>query len=563
MKFQDMKYERPSLDEAVKALEAGAEKIKNSKDVNEILGIYRETSKISEHFETMMTICSIRNSINSVDEFYEAEQAFFDENGAIFSNASAKLMKAMVESPKRSELEQHLPAQLFKLMEAGLKCIDEKIIPELIEESKLCTEYSKLIASAKIEFDGKINNLSQMSVYSNSPDRSVRAAAERKKAEFMSSIEPQLDEIYSRLVDARTRMAKKMGYDNYVDFGYLRLNRTDYNSKDVAKYREQVLTEVVPVAQKIIAAQAKRIGIKDFKFYDIPMFYSSSNPTPKGNKDELVQKAYEMYSELSNETKEFFGFMCENELMDLEARPNKVGGGYCTYITEYKSPFIFSNFNGTMGDVDVLTHEAGHAFEVYTAGKNISESSLLWPTLEACEIHSMSMEFFAHPWMEKFFEDDAARYRYKHLAEAITFIPYGVCVDEFQHFVYENPTATPQERKTKWRELEKKYTPWKDYDGIDYFEKGSYWERQSHIFTNAFYYIDYTLAQVCAFQFYLWDLVDHKKSWSKYYDLCKLGGSLSFSGLLNAVGLKNPFNDGSLRPIMHDLQNVLAALEIK
>lgn len=563
MKFNELEYVRPDIAGMVKRIEEIAAAIENETDVAKICALYDESIAIDDDLSTMATICSIRNSINTVDEFYEKENEFFDENLATYSNASSKVAKAMVNSSARKELEKIYPVQIFKLMEVSLKCIDEKIIPELVEESKLVTDYNKLLASAKIEFDGKINNLSQMTVYANNPNREIRKAAELKKVEFMESIESKIDEIYDKLVSVRTRMAKKMGYDNYVDFGYLRLNRTDYNSKDVAGYRKQVLESIVPVAAEIIKAQGKRIGIKDMKSYDIPLFYTDSNPTPKGNKDVLVNKALEMYGELSPETKEFFAFMCEHELMDLETRPNKAGGGYCTMIPKYKAPFIFSNFNGTMGDVDVLTHEAGHAFEAYTAAKNIKQSELYWPTMEACEIHSMSMEFFAHPWMEKFFEEDADKYRYKHLAESITFIPYGVSVDEFQHYVYENPEATPKMRKDKWIEIEKKYTPWKDYDGIDFYERGNFWLRQSHIFGTAFYYIDYTLAQVCAFQFYLQDLENHEAAWNKYYDLCKLGGSLSFTNLLKAVNIDNPFEEGSLAKIMNKLKVVLKELEIK
>lgn len=562
MKFNEMKYERPQVDKMIEMLATIENKIKKATSVDEVDNLFKESQKIGNQFETMATLCSIRNSINTVDPFYETEMAFFDEQGAHFSSASSKVIKAIMESQFKEELAKRYPDQLFKLMEASLKCIDERIIEELVEESKLVTEYSKLLASAKIEFDGKINNLSQMTVYANSKDRNIRKEAELKKVEFMESIEEKIDEIYDKLVKVRTKMAQKMGYDNYVPFGYLRLNRTDYNSDDVKKYRDQVLKEVVPVAKTIIEQQAKRIGISDLKSYDLPLFYNDGNPTPIGNKDELVDKAFNMYQELSKETGDFFKFMVDNELMDLETRENKQGGGYCTFINQYKSPFIFSNFNGTMGDVDVLTHEAGHAFQVYTASLNIPYSDLYWPTLEACEIHSMSMEFFAHPWMESFFGSDAKKYRYKHLAESITFIPYGVSVDEFQHFVYENPNASSLERKAKWREIEKKYTPWKDYDGISYYERGNFWARQSHIFSTAFYYIDYTLAQVCAFQFFLHDAKNHEEAWNKYFNLCKLGGSYSFTKLLEKVGLKNPFVDGSLKPIMEEISKELDKLAL-
>lgn len=562
MKFNDYKYERPNVDEIVSKIEKCSKELSEAKNCEDAKKIVAEYNKVSSYYETMSTLCSIRNSINTVDKFYETEMEYIDENTPKVSNATSKFNKVLVNSKFRLELEKIYTKQFFDLAELSLKIFDEKIMDELVLESKLTTEYSKTVASAKIEFDGKINNLSQMTPYLNSIDRNVRKEATLKVVEFMESIEEKLDDIYDQLVKVRTEMAQKMGYENYIDFGYLRLLRTDYNSKDVANYRKQVLESIVPLAQKIIKEQAKRINIEEIKSYDLPIFYLDGNPNHGKSKDELLSAAQKFYSTISSETKEFFNFMLEHELMDLEAKAGKAGGGYCTYINDYKSPFIFSNFNGTMGDVDVLTHEAGHAFEAYTAAKNLPSSSLYWPTLEACEIHSMSMEFFAYPYMNLFFDKDYLKYRYKHLSEAITFIPYGVCVDEFQHFVYENPNATRVERKNKWHELEQKYTPWKDYDGIDYYTKGNWWQRQSHIFQSAFYYIDYTLAQVCAFQFLLLDSENHEKAWEKYYHLCQLGGSMSFVNLLKTVDLKNPFADGTLKAVMPKIEEVLRNLEV-
>ena len=560
MKFNDFVYERPNLEE-FKAFISEKVDLLNNASFLETVDIINEVEKRANEFDTMYNLCSIRNSINTVDEFYEKEMEFFDSNAPVFQNAMDQFNKKIVNSPYRLQLEEVFTHQHFTLLEMNIKTFDEKIMDDLVTEAKLCTEYSKVLASAKIEFDGKINNLSQMGAYSKNLDRNIRKEAEYKKVEFLESVSDKLDDIYDKLVKVRDNMAKKMGYKNYVEFGYLRLGRSDYNSVMVANYRDQVLKYVVPAAKKIVAAQARRIKLDDLKVYDIPVFYNDGNAKHGKNKDELVESALRFYSSLSSETKEFFEFMLEHDLMDLETKPNKAGGGYCTIINKYKAPFIFSNFNGTEGDVDVLTHEAGHAFQVYTASRTLPISDIYWPTLEACEIHSMSMEFFAYPYIDLFFGQDAKKYRFQHLSEAITFIPYGVCVDEFQHFVYENPNCSIKERKDKWRELEKKYTPWKEYDGIKYYESGSYWHRQGHIFTNAFYYIDYTLAQVCAFQFLLLDRENHEKAWQKYFDLCKLGGSKSFVALLEAVNLKNPFADGSLEAIMPKLVEILNDLE--
>ena len=340
------------------------------------------------------------------------------------------------------------------------------------------------------------------------------------------------------------------------------MGRTDYDAKMVENYRKQVLESVVPVANNIFMEIAKRIGVENPKYYDTTLMFLDGNPTPKGTKDELVAKALKMYSEMSPVTKEFFEFMVEHELLDLESKPGKANGGYCTYIPDYKSPFIFANFNGTSGDVDVLTHEAGHALMAYCSKDTVENPDLLWPTSEACEIHSMSMEFFAYPWMEEFFKEDTKKYKVFHMSGAITFIPYGVCVDHFQHLVYANPYATPEERRKMWSDLEKLYTPWRDMEGLEAYEKGMLWFQQGHIFSSPFYYIDYTLAQVCALEFYLDSLENKEDAFNRYLQLCKLGGTKSFLELIKEVNINNPFIDGSIKKIIDKLLPVIDSIKL-
>lgn len=233
--------------------------------------------------------------------------------------------------------------------------------------------------------------------------------------------------------------------------------------------------------------------------------------------------------------------------MDLVSRPNKRVGGYCAPLPDYKAPFIFANFNGTSGDVDVLTHEAGHAFAGMVSSKHNELMELNAPTLDACEIHSMSMEFFTYPWMELFFGESAQKYREKHLVDALLFVPYGVCVDEFQHIVYENPDLSPEARRGAWRALEKKYLPHRDYDGDAYMEAGGFWQKQHHIYSAPFYYIDYTLASMSAFEFFGRMQEDRERAWADYMALCEAGGTLPYTGLLKLANLSSPFEEGGVK----------------
>ena len=459
-----------------------------------------------------------------------------------------------------NELIKKYGKLLFDLAENTLKVFSNEIIPDAQEENRLSSKYSKLIASAKIDFDGKELNLSQMVPYTQSKDRNVRIEAAKKVAQFFAENQEEFDNIYDSLVKVRTKMAQKMGYKNYVEFGYKQLSRLEYDAKMVEGYRKQVLENIVPLHTELRKRQEKRLGVEKLRFYDEAIKFNSGNADPHGSPEWILNHGKTMYKELSKETDEFFTFMTENNLLDLLSKKGKMSGGYCTYIPEHKAPFIFANFNGTAHDIDVLTHEAGHAFQVYQS-RSFDVPEYLWPTYEACEIHSMSMEFLTWPWMNLFFENDTDKYKFIHLSEALLFIPYGVTVDEFQHWVYENPEVTPQERREKWLEIEKKYLPTRDYGEADELKNGIFWFRQGHIFSSPFYYIDYTLAQVCAFQFWIKSREDREKAWQDYLNLCKLGGSKSFFELMKSANLKNPFEEGTLAAVIPKIKEYLDSVD--
>jgi M3 family oligoendopeptidase len=560
VKFKDYEYIRPDLDQMEKSFIELLEKFRNAKSASEQSMVIDEVTSLRNYFETMVTLASIRHSINTEDKFYETEQDFMDENGPRYEKLVTDYYKELINSPFRAELENEWGEQFFKLAELQIKTFSEEIMEELVKENKLSTEYDKLIASAQLDFMGEIRNLSQMRPFMESRDREVRRSAAMKVMSFFEENEKEFDRLYDELVKVRDSMAKKLGYPNYVPMGYARLSRTDYDAEMVANYRRQVYESLVPLSEELKERQRKRIGVERLTYYDEPLEYVTGNANPKGDPAWIIENGKKMYHEMSPETGAFIDFMTERELMDLEAKKGKRSGGYCTVIADYKSPFIFSNFNGTSGDIDVLTHEAGHAFQTFMSMDH-KLPEYKFPTLEACEIHSMSMEFLAWPWMENFFEDEVEKYKFSHLAGALTFIPYGVAVDEFQHFVFENPNATPDERKSAWREIEKKYLPSKDYEDNDLLNRGGYWFRQGHIFSSPFYYIDYTLAQVCAFQFWVRSREDREKAWEDYLRLCKAGGSMSFLKLVELAELDNPFVDGTIERVVGPIKAYLDSVD--
>ena len=556
MNFNDYKYEHLDLEKIKGQFSELIDSFEKSENVEGQIEAFDKIIKLRNHIETMQTLVSIRHSIDTNDEFYDKENEYMDEISPILFGFTNDFYKALVNSKFKDELIKKYGKLLFDLAENTLKVFSNEIIPDAQEENRLSSKYSKLIASAKIDFDGKELNLSQMVPYTQSKDRNVRIEAAKKVAQFFAENQEEFDNIYDSLVKVRTKMAQKMGYKNYVEFGYKQLSRLEYDAKMVEGYRNQVLENIVPLHTELRKRQEKRLGVEKLRFYDEAIKFNSGNADPHGSPEWILNHGKTMYKELSKETDEFFTFMTENNLLDLLSKKGKMSGGYCTYIPEHKAPFIFANFNGTAHDIDVLTHEAGHAFQVYQS-RGFDVPEYLWPTYEACEIHSMSMEFLTWPWMKLFFENDTEKYKFIHLSEALLFIPYGVTVDEFQHWVYENPEVTPQERREKWLEIEKKYLPTRDYGEVNELKNGIFWFRQGHIFSSPFYYIDYTLAQVCAFQFWIKSREDREKAWQDYLNLCKLGGSKSFFELMKSANLKNPFEEGTLASVIPKIKEYL------
>ena len=556
MTFDDYKYERPDFAGQKEKLTALVEDFKAATTASQQLEIYKAINDVRNHVSTMHSLAFIRHSIDTKDEFYDAENTYWDETEPLYEELDSHMFDALLESPFRCELEEQLGKQLFKLIECEKRAFTPAIIADLQEENRLASEYDKLIASAKIKFQGEVYTLAGLEKFAQDKDRSVREASLTARYAFFAEHEKAIDEIYDQLVKVRTKIAKKLGFTNFTELGYVRMKRTDYNADDVANFRKQVREIIVPVATKIYEAQRERVGLDKLRYFDLEFKFKSGNATPKGESEWIVAQGIKMYEELSAETKEFFDFMVKNNLLDLVNKPGKQGGGYCTYINDYKAPFIFSNFNGTSGDIDVLTHEAGHAFQVYRS-RHIEIPELAFPTYESCEIHAMSMEFFAWPWMENFFKEDVKKYKYDHLASALTFIPYGVLVDDYQHFVYDNPNASIKERKAEWRRLEKIYLPHKDYDGCEYLERGGWWHGQPHLFKNPFYYIDYTLAEICALQFFKRIINGDDTAWNDYLALCDVGGSKSFLELVKLSNLKSPFEDGCVASVISDIKTWL------
>lgn len=545
-KFDKLEYVRPDLAKFKETLSDLTNQLSNASSYEEAKKVFLLEDEKMQELVSTFTIAFVRNTLDTTDEFYEAEVAYFNDEMPTVQASLVSFGETLSVSPFRNEFEKEYGKQIFTKIELEKNSFCEVNIPLMQQEAKLTNEYQKIMATAKIPFDGKELNLYGVQKYFEHDDRNVRKAAVKAYSDFYHSNETRLEEIWDELIKIRNEMGKNLGFDNYIPLGYMLQGRTDYGYKEVASFREQVRTELVPLCSKLYEAQAKRLDIDKVHFYDEKTIFADGNATPAGDDDFMIEQARKMYHEMSPETGKFIDFMIEHNLMDLKNKPGKASTGYMTTLPSFNAPFVFSCFNQTIFDAQVLTHELGHAFAGYEAMRNQPISDYYSMSTDIAEIHSMSMEQFSYPYAEYFFGDDADKFRFAHLQDAITFVPFGVAVDEFQHICYENENLTPKERTLEWKKLEEKYMPWRDYEDDEFFNRGGYWYHKLHIFLYPFYYINYTLTTMGAMEFKKKDHENHEQAWNDYLKLCKCGGSLSYLETLKYANVSNPFEDGSV-----------------
>ncbi len=557
-KVSEMKYERVDKDSVINQIKDIISRTENVSDSVTLLSLRDEYNNLSSRVGTMARLASTRLNLNSRDEFYTAEMDYYNNALPEIQMYDLKFTKAFLESPYLEEAKKSLNPLVIATMELSLKCADERVLEEMQEENKLTTEYSKFVSELTYDFRGDKLTLGALRKYMQDNDRDTRREAYNALGKSLGANSEYLDGIYDKMVKVRDKMAKKLGYENYVGLGYNLMGRTAYNKDDVKVFRENVLNDLVPAISELKSKIAKKLGIDELKLYD-DNTYSENDPKPILDAEGILEAGKEMYHEMSPETAEFIDMMFESDAFDVLPREGKWTGGYMTFFPDYRQPFIFANFNGTTADVDVITHEAGHAFAYYV-GRNEMLPETQLGGMETAESHSMSMEFFAWKYMDKFFGERADAYKYKHLFSALAFIPYGVIVDYFQQIVYENPEMTPAERNAVWKDLEAKFRPYMNADGIEYLENGTRWQYQNHIFQSPFYYIDYCLAQVVAFEFLKLSLENYEGALKTYIAHASRTGNYGFVDLIKMAGLKSPFEKGALSEVADMCRELLEKL---
>ncbi|MBQ7164282.1 MAG: M3 family oligoendopeptidase [Clostridia bacterium] len=559
MKVREIPYERYDIENLKKALAVFEDSARNAENADEVLSSREIFRGELMKYSTASSLANCRFTLNTKDKFYNDEVDYYDNVSPIASEVMVKYGEVMLSSPFRGEIEKRINPIFYKNYETAKKAYNPSVEKECQTENAIVTEYSRFMSELGVEWQGKTLPLSVVRGYLEDENRDTRKEAACAIGKALEKNSATLDDIYDRLVKIRTAIARKLGYKNFVELGYYRMNRIDYDREMVENFRKNVLADLVPVVCELKRGVAKDLGIDEMKYYDDAVYIKGGNPRPKDDAKGIFENAQKMYDEMNPEIGDFMRSMRENEAFDVEARDGKWGGGYCTGFALYKQPFILANFNGTAGDIDVITHEFGHAF---AAKKSFDEGDFELDVggMETAECHSMSMEFFCEKYMDKFF-DKPKDYCKSHLLSSICFIPYGVIVDEFQHIIYENPDLSPDERKKVYLDLEKKYRPYMNFDGIPYLEKGTRWQYQMHIYESPFYYIDYCLAQTVSLGFLVLMTENYDEALKRYITFVRAGGTKLFSELVKEAGVPYPFGEGTLKTLAEKILKIAKSYE--
>ncbi len=560
MKFKDLPYERPDYNKLHEFMDKAIEDFKAASCAEEQFEAFDRVEKMYDDLGTDSALARIRYFLNTSDDYYREEYKYISSQSAALNKKYDMISELILNSEYLEELKDKIGEVTVKNLLLLRNNISDETLEDIVEENGLVLEYNTIISRLTVNFDGKELPLSMLAPYKESIDREVRKAAFKAESECYKSVKEKLDDIFDKLVKNRTRQAKKLSFNSFVELGYRRMRRNCYTNDDVAIFRAQVLESIVPITTKIIERRKKRISIDDFFFYDQTLPFKDGAAKIQIKSEEMLGAVKAMFEEMSEQTSDFINMMIDNELFDLYPKKGKSPGGFCSFFPKYQYPFIFVNLNGTATDVYLLTHEFGHALAKFISTQK-EQTQYASQSMEISEIHSMAMEYLATPWYELFFKEEAAKYSISHAEDALLLIAYSAQVDEFQEQIYTNPDMTPKERDELWLRLEKIYRPHVNYDDFPFFSEGAAWQRQVHIYKSPFYYIEYGIAEIIALQIFAMFTKNRYSAFNRYFELIQYGSEKTFVDLIEATGLKSPLKPDTVKETANEILEWIISLE--
>jgi oligoendopeptidase F len=445
---------------------------------------------------------------------------------------------------------------------AEIELFRDENVPLQTQESLLEQDYQTVCGAMTVHFRGEERTLPQMSKYLYEPDRAIREEAWRATAERRLKDRDKLEEIFDKMLELRVKIAANAGYDNFMNYQFKAYHRFDYTPEDCKRYHETVGRLVVPVYEEILKKRQSQMKLSNLRPWDLAVDPEGRPPLKPFEKvDELKAGVHKMFADLDVNLGREFQMMAEAGLLDLASRKGKAPGGYQSTLSEIRKPFIFMNAVGLDQDVFTLLHESGHSFHALAAAHEPLLAYRHAP-MEFCEVASMGMELLALEQLNVFHkkEEDIKRTLFEQFESVIHILPWVATIDSFQHWIYENPKQSREERAEKWLEIHQRFNgrivDWSGLEDVRRF----LWHRQLQIFEVPFYYIEYGIAQLGALQLWVRARHNKKQALADYQKALALGGSRPLPELFAAAGLNFDFSEKTIAPLMDEVVKELAKI---
>ncbi len=474
------------------------------------------------------------------------------------------LNKKLIQSPYTKELNQDLYFTYLRSVKKNIELFREENIPIQAELSVLQQQYGTIAGKMTINFREQEYTLQQAAKFLEDEDRLVREEVYRKVQERRLQDKESMHDLFSSLIQKRNQMALNAGFANYRDYKFVELGRFDYTKEDCFQFHEAIKLHVLPLIDKIYARKKKKLGLAVLKPWDTEAEPAGTKPLrPFTDGKDLFEKSVTCFEQLNPFFASCLKKMNDLKHFDLESRKGKAPGGYNCPLAESGAPFIFMNAAGQMGDVTTMVHEGGHAIHSFLAHPLALSAFKEYP-MEIAEVASMSMELFTMNHWQSFFdnEEDLNRAKEHQLERTITIFPWIAIIDKFQHWVYENPNHTIEQRTHTWKEIVKEFsTDSIDYSGLDAF-RAIGWQRQLHLFEVPFYYIEYGIAQLGAIGMWMQYQKNPSTALENYMNALSLGGTKTLPALYEAAGIEFNFSPNYVKKLMDFTNNELEKLYV-
>ncbi len=475
---------------------------------------------------------------------------------------SFKLDRHIIQCPHLDDLDTDRYGVYARNLEANIELFREENIPLQTEDTKLGQQYDEINGSMTIDFQGEERTMPQMGRFIQETDRSVRESAWTAMVMRRYEEHDRIDSIFDEMVSLRHQVAINAGHENFMEYAFAAMHRFDYRPEDCRQFHEAARSICVPVYHQLNADRSTALELDALRPWDLEVDIKGRAPLrPFETSDELVDRSSRLFHRMDSSLGSMFDTLRGGDCLDLESRKGKAPGGYQYDRSRKRVPFIFMNAAGLQRDLETMVHEAGHAFHAMLSRDEplVAYRSEFLP-IEFAEVASMSMELMAHPYLDEFYDPEAAaRSKRAHLEGIVRSLSWIATIDAFQHWIYTHPDHTREQRDIYWLELDGLYGPNVDWEGFE-AQRAKQWHRQLHLFCVPFYYIEYGIAQLGALQLWLQYQDDPDKAIANYRRALSLGGSRALPELFEAAELEFNFGPSTMKRLIGEVDSQLQQL---